>query len=187
MANLGNASFYHSNAKRALFNFATLTGVNFSLANLYEAEFVYTTITNEQLESALSIQDALLPDETRANGQNLISNDEASCNISRENGWKLQNGSVVAVQSNHDNSSCEFILQTISTGATMYQRINLSNKWDSTNWPYSRVVLRANLSVGISMELRGIRHNNQPLAWQPLCKCHHILSDDDTSSIYRFN
>lgn len=172
-ADLTGANFEHSNLKRTLFQFANLKGVNFSHANLYGAIFIATAITDKQLESALSIQDALLPNNTRARDENLINKGASNCHISHENGWILQNGNVIAVESNHSDSYCEFILQTVSTGASMHQRINLSNKWNSTIWPYSQVVLRASMSIGVSMELNGINNNNQILDRQTLSKFHY--------------
>lgn len=147
-----------------------MTNTDFSDANLYETIFSNTTITDQQLKSALSVQDTLLPNGTRSHGKNLISNGKANCNISRTSSWILRNGNIMMVLSNHTSSYCEFILPLGSTGATIYKRIELSNHWNSILWPYSQVVLRANISTGVSMELNGISSDDHIIAQQTLSK-----------------
>lgn len=173
VTDLRNASFYYSNVKRASFDLGTLRGANFSKANLYEANFINSDITGEQLNSALSIQDALLRNRTRTKDKNLINNGGDNCNISRGDDWILQSGNVTVVESNHYGSYCGFVLQLDSSEAVLYQRVNLSNKWNSNDWPYSQVVLRANMSSGVSMELRAMNSNNQVRAREILSKFHH--------------
>lgn len=157
------ANFNHSNVKRTSFQGAFMLQVHFSYANLYENNFINSAMAPEQFEGAFSIQDALMPNGTQAQVDNLINNGKANCNISSVNGWKLKNGSITVVESNHSNSYCEFILQSVSSGATIYQRVNLSNKWNSSLWPYSQAVLRANVSIGISMELKEISYKDEIL------------------------
>ncbi|CAF4186450.1 unnamed protein product, partial [Rotaria magnacalcarata] len=70
--------------------------------------------------------------------------------------------------SNKGERKCQFTLQSLSSGANMYQRVNLSEKWNSSSWSYSQAILRANMSIGISMQLRGFDNNNQVLARQTL-------------------
>ncbi|CAF5225288.1 unnamed protein product, partial [Rotaria magnacalcarata] len=113
-----------------------------------------------ELNNTLSIQDAILTNGIRGHDENLISNGQADCNISHISGWTVSNGNITSVISNSSNSNCQFTLQSLSTGATMYQRVNLSDKWDSSFWPYSQAVLSAKMSVGISMELKGIKNDH---------------------------
>lgn len=167
---LTNASFWHSNLKRTTFKRATLTGVNFSDANLYGMKFIETRITDKQLENALSIQEAVLVNGTRTHDKNLIDNSENRCNISQTNDWMLESGSVNVTISNEYKGHCMLTLQSFSTGAVIYQRINLSNKWDSNFWSYSKAVLSAKMSDGVFIELKGINSNNEILARQSLSK-----------------
>ncbi|CAM4980245.1 unnamed protein product, partial [Rotaria socialis] len=106
------------------------------------------------------IQDAIVPDGTSAHDENLIKDGQADCNISHISGWTLSNGNVTTVISNKSSSNCQFTLQSLSTGATMYQRVNLSDKWDSNFWTYSEAVLSGKMSTGVSIELKGIKKDN---------------------------
>ncbi|CAF3357720.1 unnamed protein product [Rotaria socialis] len=159
-ASLSYCNFWYSNLKYAVFHEAYLNQVNFSRANLYESDFTGTNITEKELKDALSIEDAALLNGTTAHDENLINEGQADCNISYISGWTLSNGNVTPVISNKSNSNCQFTLQSLSTGATMYQRVNLSDKWDSNFWAHSEAVLSAKMSTGVSIELRGIKENN---------------------------
>ncbi|CAF1232203.1 unnamed protein product [Rotaria magnacalcarata] len=156
---LSESSFRHSNIKHASFEDAKLNNVDFFRANLYKADFSGAEIEDSNLQSALSTQDALKDDETVFHDRNLLNDDQYDCNISLDNSWILQTGNVTKRMSNKSNISCQFTLQLHNERATMLQRINLSNKWDSSTWPNSRAVLRANMSDGVSMRLKGIKRN----------------------------
>lgn len=185
-ANLINASFSGSNVKRGSFEGASVKGTDFSHANLYGAIFTNTSIIGEQLESALAIQDAVLPDGTQVLDKNLIDHGDNNCNISHANGWILRNGSLTAIVSNNSNGYCNFTLQTNSTEAIICKRVDLSKKWDSTAWSYSQAILRANMSKGVSMELKGINSNGHILARQTLGNFDSANYDKHISSICRF-
>ncbi|CAF4106811.1 unnamed protein product [Rotaria magnacalcarata] len=157
---LSYCNFSHSNLKDATFKQATLSQVNFSRANLYKTNFTGANMAKSELDNTLSIQDAILTNGIRGHDENLISNGQADCNISHISGWTVSNGNITSVISNSSNSNCQFTFQSLSTGATMYQRVNLSDKWDSNFWPYSQAVLSAKMSVGISMELKGIKNDH---------------------------
>ncbi|CAF4029351.1 unnamed protein product [Rotaria magnacalcarata] len=156
---LSYCNFWHSNLKDATFKQAKLNHFNFSRANLYKTDFTGTNISESELKDALSIQDAVLSNGTPVHDENLISNGQADCNISHISGWTVSNGNITSVISNSSNSNCQFTLQSLSTGAAMYQRVRLSDKWDSNLWAYSEAVLSAKMSVGVSMELKGLQKN----------------------------
>lgn len=165
-----NASFCHSNLNLASFNRANLENTDFSHANLHEATFANTFITDEQLKSALSIHDTLLSNGTRTYGKNLINDGKTSCNIYGGSGWILRNGNVTIVKPSHSSSYCEFSLQSVSTGATIYQRFDIAKYWNPILWPYAQAVLSANVSFGVSIELSGIKSNDQILKRRTLSK-----------------
>ena len=167
----------YSNIKLASFVDAQLNEIDFSRANLYKVNFIGTSITGRQLKSALSIQDAVLPNRTLAHDENLIKNGQADCNISLFNGWTLSNVNVTAIISNTSKSNCQFTLQSLSSGAAMCQRVNLFDKWNPTSWPYSQAVLSASMSIGIAMELRGINIHNQVVARQTLSKFRDVCTN----------
>ncbi|CAF5184588.1 unnamed protein product, partial [Rotaria magnacalcarata] len=157
---VSDCDFWHSNLKHAVFNKANLNQVNFSHANLYKANFTGANMTKSELNNTLSIQDAILPNETSAHDENLIKDGQADCNISHISDWTVSNGNITSVISNSSNSNCQFTLQSLSTGATMYQRVSLSDKWDSNFWTHSEAVLSAKMSTGVLIDLKGLQKNN---------------------------
>lgn len=181
-ANLTHASFWRSNLKHASFERADLTMTDFTYSNLYNVTLTGTRVRDIQLEKALSIYDALLPNGTRARNKNLIRTGEPNCNIFQTNGWILRRGNLSIAMSNQFGSYCDLILQPMFTGATIYQRVNLSNAWDATFHSYSQAVLRANLSFGVSMELIGINNNSKMIDKQVLSEFHYC--NTVTNSIF---
>ncbi|CAF3348588.1 unnamed protein product [Rotaria socialis] len=153
---LSYSNFWRSNLKHASFHSADLTNAIFADANLYSAQFQYARITDMQLQSTLSIQDAILPNGTRAQDRNLINSGHADCKISPVDNWALLTGNVITAMSSINDTNCQFMLQTFATGATMMQRVNLSNKWDPNTWPHSQAVLSANMGSNVFIQLRGI-------------------------------
>ncbi|CAF4261060.1 unnamed protein product [Rotaria sp. Silwood2] len=109
------------------------------------ADFTGTNITDGQLRSALSIHGARLPNGTLSHDTNLLNNSQADCNISLVDSWTLKTGNVTTMMSDKNNTNCQFTLQSLAIGATMLQRVNLLNKWDSKSWPYSQAVLSATI------------------------------------------
>ncbi|CAF3853980.1 unnamed protein product [Rotaria magnacalcarata] len=162
------SNFSYSNIKRASFANSALIQADFSDANLYKVDFNGAVMRDIQLESAVSIQDAVLPNGVSVHDENLIKNGQPDCNTSLMISWTLRNMNVTAIMSNKGERKCQFTLQSLSSGANMYQRVNLSEKWNSSSWSYSQAILRANMSIGISMQLRGFDNNNQVLARQTL-------------------
>ncbi|CAF1527352.1 unnamed protein product [Adineta ricciae] len=157
---LSMSIFRHANAKDTQFYRSNLDAVDFNRANLQKANFTKTNITKSQLRSALSIQNAQLPDETLGRDLNLIDNGPATCNSSLLGKWKLITGKIVRMISNIDNN-CVFILQSFDNKALMLQHINLSQVWDSHLWPYSQAILFIQMTNGVSIQLSGISKNGK--------------------------
>lgn len=154
---MSNSSFINSNIKRAIFKGADLTNVSFHGANLYKTNFIGTKISDEQLHSALSIQDAILPNGTRSHDNNLINNGQADCDILLDDSWESERGAInIEMSEDNNNTNCQFTLKSLATEATMLQRVNLSEKWDSSSWPYSQAILSARMSKGVIIQLTGI-------------------------------
>ena len=175
-ATLTSSNFSYSNIKLASFLISPLKEVDFSGTNLYTVHFNDSEMTDIQLRSALSIQDAVLPNGTLAHDKNLIENGQPDCNTSLINDWTLSNVNVTVIMSSVSKSNCQFTLQSLSSGAAMYQRVNLFDKWNPTSWPYSQAVLRASMSIGITMELRGFSSNNLVLSRQTLSKLRYTCT-----------
>jgi uncharacterized protein YjbI with pentapeptide repeats len=165
---------------------ADLSNVSFLHANLYKADFSNANITDMQLDSALSIQNALLTDREPAQDKNLISNGQADCNIALVDNWILQTGNITTMISDKDVSKCHFVLQSYNMGATMLQRTGLPN-WDPNVWSYTQAVLSASMSIGVSIQLTGISSTRRIHAQQKLSKCQHTSTDFITSFVYRFD
>ena len=157
-ANLHYSTFEQANLERAIFRNANISTTNFSGANLYMADFTGTSVTDEQLLSAISIQGALLPNGTFGQDENLILNGNAHCNRPLVDEWTLQNGSIITVKRDQNSTDCYYVLESTNTGAFMSQTIDLSDKWNFNIWPSSIVVLKADISVGVSIDLRAINN-----------------------------
>jgi uncharacterized protein YjbI with pentapeptide repeats len=155
--------FTGANLKGSSFHDATLSNANFSLANLQNADLTNTTISDSQLQSALSIRNAILPNGTLGQGRNIVKNGVANCNISLADHWKVQNGNITVMPSKEDRSECQFTLQSIPTGAIMSQQMDLLDIWDSSFWTSSNVELQAHMSSGVSMKLSGKDSNGRVL------------------------
>lgn len=164
-----------ANIKRASFVRVDLTNVNFYRANLYKVNFTNTNLTESQLQSALSIEDTLLPNGTFAHDKNFLSSSQTDCDTSVGSSWLLHTGNVSGRISDHDSDSCNFVLKTYSTGATLSQRVNVSNKWNFKSWPYSYAMLSAYMSFGVSIELRGISGIKGILSYHTLSKFDFIV------------
>lgn len=173
-ADLSMSLFVHANAKGALFIGANLTNVNFSFANLRMANFTNTLITDSQLQSALSIRDAQLPNGRLGRDPNLIKNGHASCNISVANNWQLQHGNITAVTLDTDPSNCQFASQSDVVEAIMSQKINLTLFWNTTYWKYCRVSLFARMTTGVIIQLRGMTNNRKVLDQSFLSRLKYI-------------
>jgi uncharacterized protein YjbI with pentapeptide repeats len=158
-ANLSMSVFWHANLWGAIFHNADLTKTNFSLANLLEADLTNTTVTGSQLQGALSIYNAKLPNGTLGRSQNLVKNGDANCNISLADHWQVRNGNIAVVASKENRSECQFSLQSVAIEAIMSQRIDLVGIWDSSIWTHSSVEFQAHMSSGVSIELSGRSSN----------------------------
>jgi uncharacterized protein YjbI with pentapeptide repeats len=157
----GKADFSYANLEGSSFHSADLTNTNFSFANLKDVDFTNTTITDIQLQSALSIRNAKLPNGTVGRDNNLIKNGDANCNISLIDHWQIENGNIAVMISKEQRNKCQFSLQSIETGATMSQIIDLKSVWDSTIWKHSNIELRADMSNRLTIELSGINNNGK--------------------------
>ncbi|CAM4813991.1 unnamed protein product [Rotaria magnacalcarata] len=157
-SNLSQSIFFQVNAKSASFNNADLTNTNFSLANLHKTNFAGTKVSCSQLNSALSIKDALLPNGTCVRDPNLVKNGYADCNTPLLLSWVLTHGNITIMKAEADFNNCHFALQSNDVGASMYQKIGLEH-WDSGFWKYSLAVLEAKMTNGVSIELNGKSQN----------------------------
>ncbi|CAF3291112.1 unnamed protein product, partial [Rotaria sp. Silwood2] len=82
-----------SNLKGAIFERANLTNVNFSGANLYKADFTHSNIMDNQLENAVSIQDAKQQNGVPVHDKNLMKDGRTNCNTSLVSSWIERNES----------------------------------------------------------------------------------------------
>ena len=157
--NLTTTTFRNANLKNVSFQHAHLAEVNFSRANLWNADFTNTTITERQLQSALSIRNAKLPNGTLGRVRNLIKNGDANCNIPVVDLWHVQNGKITVIPSKKNANDCQFVLNSYEIGAMMWQRINLVKIWDADVWPDSNVELHFHRSSEVSIELHALNNN----------------------------
>ena len=151
--------FSYANLEGSSFRGAVLNKSNFTLANLQKVDFTNTTIDDSQLQSALSIRDAILPNGTLGRGQNLVRNGDANCNVTLTKEWQVQTGSIAATTSKENRNECQFSLQAPQTEGMMSQQVVLAQFWDSSVWTNSTVELKANMSSGVSIEMSGQNNN----------------------------
>ncbi|CAF0987918.1 unnamed protein product [Adineta steineri] len=150
---LSNSTFISADIQGASFIGSDLNNVNFSDANLYKVDLTNAKITEKQLQSAISIHDAILPNGTLAHGSNFLNNGQTDCNMSFGDNWILYKGNITTKISHIDPNSCYFFLRSYNIGAIMSRRVDLT-KSDLESWPHSHVVLSANMSIGVSIQLK---------------------------------
>ena len=165
-ADLLGSVFSHANVKEAHFYGNDLTTANFTFANLQKTDFTDTQLSESQLQSALPIQDARLPNGTLGRDGNLITNGKADCNSSLIERWEIKSGNVTATMLDKNSSNCYFVVQSYDSGALMLQRIKLTNVWDPRLWPYSKAVLNARMGNGVPIQLNGMSGSGQILTQQ---------------------
>ena len=151
--------FSYANLKSSSFLGATLNGTNFTLTNLQKVDFTNATIDDSQLQSALSIRDAILPNGTLGRDHNLVRNGDPNCNITITKHWQVRTGSIAVVASKENLNECQFSLKSPATEGIMSQQIVLVEFWNSSIWTNSTVELKANMSGGVLIEMSGQNNN----------------------------
>ncbi len=121
----GGLDFSYANLEGSTFHSANLSNINFAFANLQNVDFTNFIVTDSQLQSALSIRNAKLPNGTLGQGRNLIKNGRPDCHKPLVDDWQTENGNIIVMSSNKNPSQCQFTLLSITTGAAMSQRIPL--------------------------------------------------------------
>jgi uncharacterized protein YjbI with pentapeptide repeats len=127
-AYMPDSIFQWADLREASFRYAVLPGANFENANVLDVDFTRALlagvrITPGQLDVALSITNATLPDGSTGKNKNLVQNSQAQC--SDINGtisnWTL-NGNVF-ISGNELANDCAFQAGTIN--ATLQQSIDI--------------------------------------------------------------
>lgn len=149
---------------------ATFINVNFSEANLQNADFSNTALMQDQLQSALSTRDARLPNGSLFRNSNLIGNGYAQCNLSVSSQWKMRTGNITIGASKDQINECHFVLQSYDIGAIMWQRISLANSPKSYFDFHLKGVLNARMSLGVSMRLSAIEETENVVSEKNLSK-----------------
>ena len=147
-----------------------MRGADFNRANLAGADFYKAEITDSQLQSAVSIQNARLPNGSLAHDPNLLANGYADCDTPVQNSWQVLEGVVVTIKSETDQSGCYFVSRSANTKAIMTQYINLTDIWDSSVWTESKAVLQGWVTVGVSIQMNAKGDNDTVLG-------HALLSE----------
>lgn len=193
-ANLFAANFSGSNVLKTTFtNIYAITSINFTGANLRMAIFSNTEISNEQLQSALSIEHIKLSDGSFGQDSNLILNGDPICNTSLKNNWKIsEHDAILIAPSKANQTHCMFIRDSKSeTIITMTQIYNMTKRADFTYWNKSRVILTARLSSKIKIFLIGImngkRITNQTIGTYYLWFIELLYEDLQKSIFYCFS
>ncbi|CAF3631266.1 unnamed protein product [Adineta steineri] len=162
---LSDSTFISADIQGASFIGSNLNNVDFSEANLYKVDLTNAKITEKQLQSAISIHEALLPNGTLAHDSNFLNNGQTDCNMSFGDNWVLHKGNITVKTSHIDPNSCYFFLRSYNIGAIISRRVDLT-KWDSESWPHSQIVLSANMSIGVSIQLK-VTNNSKDINIHP--------------------
>lgn len=172
-ATISFSNFSYTNLKHAEFRGAKLTNISLFDANLYKAIFTGAHLTHSQLQTALTVQDATLPNGTLGVDLNIINNKQVKCHLSQLSAWIVQTGNVTRSLCSNSSRHCQFTLQTLTTGASMAQRISLAHYRSLRLWPRSQVVLRTNMSNDMTIEWKQIGSMGQILLEQKLGNLQH--------------
>ncbi|CAF0973140.1 unnamed protein product [Adineta steineri] len=172
---LSNSTFVNADIQGASFIGSDLNNVNFSEANLYKVDLTNAKITEKQLQSAISIHEALLPNGTLAHDSNFLNNGQTGCNMSFGDNWILHKGNITTEISHIDPNNCYFFLRSYNNGAIMSRRVDLT-KSDLESWPHSQIVLSANMSIGVSIQLK-VTNSTEDINIHPRLVIPQILSN----------
>ncbi|CAF2008159.1 unnamed protein product [Rotaria magnacalcarata] len=164
-ANFSNAYmpgcvFQWADLSSASFQMAYLAGSNFENANLQDVDFTGAyladaKITPGQLDVALSIAQAILPDGSKRKNRNLALNSDASCKDvnSTITNWTT-NGDVITKK---EKSSTECVFQARKVNATLKQNVNFHH--------FERVIKNGNRCIFVEMQVKStalLNSSNSP-------------------------
>jgi uncharacterized protein YjbI with pentapeptide repeats len=147
-SDMSHSSFEDVSMYGAIFRSAILYNVSFINANVGDVDFTKANlaranITKQQLESALSIAGAFLPDESKGRNRNLVRNGDAKCTES--NGtiteWVV-NGTVIT---NGPTNSSQCVFEAGTVNATIQQNVDIVR--------YARLIRNGDSQVSIDMEI----------------------------------
>jgi hypothetical protein len=125
--NLTNSTMFASQLTKSNLINTDFTGANLSMIDLSYSNMLNATITDEQLHSAFSIENSILPNGTIGHDITFIKNGNADCNKIIEQDWKVEpSNSIIIKKWKTNQSDCMFIANTINTLITMSQTINVT-------------------------------------------------------------
>lgn len=154
-ASLGASNFKWSNIKYSSFINASLIFSAYDNAVFYETNFKNAQMTRVYLKNAWALDSVVLPNRTIVN-TNLLMNNITDCGKFLDKYWVIKTGNISVSVSMGNPKNCRIVLRSHDTGATLFWRTKLSEKWDFSRWSYSRGVLSARMSLGVSLQLNGI-------------------------------
>ena len=128
-------SFVEARLNEAMLGFATVTGANFSLADLRNAHF-----REDFFENIVSLRGAQLTGTSYARNPNIISNGYADCKIPIKQYWTVEDEDVLVVNDRENKTNCMFITNS-TLGAYFIQRFNFFETKFSGLFAAKRVVL----------------------------------------------
>ena len=133
-----NSRFVNATLVNVNFDGVSLNFVNLANANLTGASH----LTDKQLGSALSLQNTILPNGTRADDIPITSNGDANCNKSIMMNWQIDYGTV-EIQRDPDHScNCRFVFVD---QCQISQRIKVFKYAELISMRYLQYTLHADL------------------------------------------
>ncbi|CAF0850006.1 unnamed protein product [Adineta steineri] len=139
--NLTNSTMFASHLSMSNLINSDFTGVNLLMANLSHSNLFNACITDEQLYSAISIENTILPNGTIAYDIPLIRNGNADCHKRVEEDWNVEpSNSILLTKLMNDNHSanrdvdCMFVANRSLIKNNSLKNVTMSQRIDVTRY-----------------------------------------------------
>jgi uncharacterized protein YjbI with pentapeptide repeats len=195
-ANLTNSTMFATHLILSQFINTDFTGVNLSMANLSNSNMLNATINDQQLYSAISIENTILPNGTIAHDIPLIRNGNADCNKIIEQDWQIEPPNSIIITKwktfNHsfnDENDCMFMAKSSSnknnllTKIIMTQDINITRYKSIFNKKSMKLSVNSHCNHHVNIYLIQRDINRQILNDYKLKNYENIYSNINTTDI----
>lgn len=132
--------------------------VNFTDANLCEADLSVSTFTYTQFAVARSLRDAKLRNSRIGSDPNLIKNPPGLCNSTIFNSWTTDSIPDIFHTQNF-GGRCLFVAYPDGNQSILSQTIQIQNILDFNLWPTSHALIVANVSKHVLVTLSVLMEN----------------------------
>ncbi len=188
-ANLTNSTMFATHLTLSQFINTDFTGVNLLMASLSNSNMLNAIINDQQLYSAISIENTILPNGTIAHDIPLIRNGNADCNKIMEQDWQIEPPNSIILTKwktfNHsfnDENDCMFMAKSSSI-IIMTQDINITRYKSIFNKKSMILSVNSHCNHHVNIYLIQRDINGQILNDYKLKKDENIYSNIKTTDI----